>query len=404
MGSTSGSMTSSSGTETSDATSTASTGESSTETTAAGGCGDGALDPGESCDDGNSLDGDGCNQDCRPSGELLWEVVVEGSGAVRSLSVLSEPGIIVGGALGLGWIARYSMDGAEEWSQAYSSTMVLGVAATDSSIFAGGAINAEDGRDVWCARTDGSGDLIWEQTFASGQGDDYATRVAALDDGGAICTALVGGDSKVGSYRTERLSSAGEALWTATTPFFGNTLYAVGGGLAVAEGEVIVGGSMIGGMGSAEFLVAYAADTGAQRWVSELPYNGRIVGIAATPGAIYVASHAAEALSVRRLGPGGVGTQWSSDACTGSAGRDLVVDAAGDVVVIGDGPGGKGKNIRLCRFSADGALRWGKDIEGGYGDDLGFAVAIAPSGQIVAGGSMTGETTVRSPWLALFSP
>jgi cysteine-rich repeat protein len=35
-------------------------------------CGDGLVDPGETCDDANSTDGDGCNVDCRPSGELSW--------------------------------------------------------------------------------------------------------------------------------------------------------------------------------------------------------------------------------------------------------------------------------------------------------------------------------------------
>lgn len=410
VGSTSGSSTSEAttaapGTETSDSTSDAPTGASSTETTAAGGCGDGVLDPGEGCDDGNSVDGDGCNQDCQPSGESVWQVVMEGSGVVRSVSMLAAPAIIVGGARGLGWIGRFSMEGAEEWSQAYSSTMVLSIAATESSIFAGGAVNTEDGRDVWCARTDGSGEQIWEQSFASGQGDDYATRVAALADGGAICTALVGGDSKNASHRTLRLTSAGEALWTATTPYFGNTLYAVGGGMAVADGAVIVGGTMVGGMGSSELLVAYSLDSGAEKWASELPMSGRILGIATTPRAIYVASSGADGLAARRIAARGAGVEWSSDACTGSVGRDLAVDSlTGDVVVIGDGPGGKGSNIRLCRFSEEGALRWAKDIDGGYGDDLGFAVAIAPSGQIVAGGSMMSATMARSPWLALFTP
>jgi cysteine-rich repeat protein len=39
---------------------------------AAGRCGDGIVDENEACDDGNESDGDGCNVDCRPSGELLW--------------------------------------------------------------------------------------------------------------------------------------------------------------------------------------------------------------------------------------------------------------------------------------------------------------------------------------------
>jgi hypothetical protein len=49
-------------------------------------------------------------------------------------------------------------------------------------------------------------------------------------------------------------------------------------------------------------------------------------------------------------------------------------------------------------------LKWGKDIEGGEGLDLGYAVTIAPGGQIVAGGVMDGGASTLDAWLAVYSP
>lgn len=109
------------------------------------------------------------------------------------------------------------------------------------------------------------------------------------------------------------------------------------------------------------------------------------------------------ALAVRRVtGTGEV--VWSSAECGGSNARDVAVDSQGDIVVIGDGPGDKGRNIRLCKFAADGTLRWGKEIDGGVGDDLGYAVASDPADRVVAGGVMVNELNGRDAWLAVFSP
>ena len=106
---------------------------------------------------------------------------------------------------------------------------------------------------------------------------------------------------------------------------------------------------------------------------------------------------------VRRVSTGGP-IVWSSDECTGDIGRDIAVDSQGDIVVIGDGPAPGGRNIRLCKFSADGALRWGKDIDGGFGDDLGYTVAVDAADRIVAGGRMLIAMDNGDGWLAVFSP
>ncbi len=62
-------------------------------------------------------------------------------------------------------------------------------------------------------------------------------------------------------------------------------------------------------------------------------------------------------------------------------------------------------NIRLCKFSAEGELRWGKDLDSGLGDDRGLSVAILPDDRIVASGHMWGGEEERTDaWLAVFTP
>ena len=81
----------------------------------------------------------------------------------------------------------------------------------------------------------------------------------------------------------------------------------------------------------------------------------------------------------------------------------IAVDSHGDIVVIGYGKGQNLGNIRLCKFSPEGDLRWGKDIDGGA-DDAGYGVAIMADDRIVACGRMSTENANGDAWLAVFSP
>lgn len=107
-------------------------------------------------------------------------------------------------------------------------------------------------------------------------------------------------------------------------------------------------------------------------------------------------------LVVRRTSGAGVVTRSSFD-CSGWNGRDVAVDSQGDIVVIGDGPGSTGTDIRVCKFSPTGELRWGKDIDGGVGDDNGFTVAIGPMDRIFVGGSVQAQGDTDD-WLAVYAP
>lgn len=86
-------------------------------------CGDGLVDPGETCDDADAIDGNGCNADCRPSGELLWiaELAEDDDGGFfpHAVAVGSDDAVTIAGmetgAGGL-FVARWDAAGTQRFA------------------------------------------------------------------------------------------------------------------------------------------------------------------------------------------------------------------------------------------------------------------------------------------------
>jgi cysteine-rich repeat protein len=382
------------------------------ETTPAATCPDGNVDADEACDDGNSVNGDGCNNDCQPSGTQLSEYRVDESGSTQVFSIAADAdaSIVVGGrGTGLSrWVARFGPDLVPQWAKKYEEEvygLVRGVGLGDGVIYAAGSRSSDsDGHDLWVAGLSPDGALVWEDTLSGGMGDDWATQ-AAVVDGDLVVAGLALGDQ----IWTRRYGADGAIQWTATFPI-GNTynnIYPLGPGLTTTPEAIIVGWRSSKPMEqSPELLIAYPHGGGAPLWTVELPgTRGSINALAADPGGDLVLAtlHEFAALMVRRTTSAG-GVLWSSAECGGAVARDVAIDGQGDIVVIGDGPGGIGDNIRLCKFTVEGGLRWGRDIDGGFGDDLGYAVAIDPADRVVAGGAMADDQGKKDTWLAVFSP
>jgi hypothetical protein len=153
-------------------------------------------------------------------------------------------------------------------------------------------------------------------------------------------------------------------------------------------------------------LLAYPPGGGEPLWMVDLPTMGGVFGVASDPGGDFalVLQDLTEGFVVDRASSTGA-VLWSSTECVGELGNGTAIDSQGDIVVIGSGPGAVGQNIRLCKFSAEGQLRWGKDLDSGLGDDRGNAVAILPDDRIVVGGAMwSGEVERTDAWLAIFTP
>jgi len=140
-----------------------------------------------------------------PGGDEVWSVTVDGpeSGADwgGAIAVSDEGWLVVGGrhdfgdaGFGDAWIARYTIDGDEVWSQTVDGPGSGDDGVSGLAIDGGGAILAvghttnEDGdSDVWIRKHNGDGAEVWTRTIAGeGEGDDAASAVAVDGDGNVV--------------------------------------------------------------------------------------------------------------------------------------------------------------------------------------------------------------------------
>jgi len=65
-------------------------------------CGNGEMEADELCDDGDDIEGNGCNPDCRPSGTRLLDFTsgLEGPDHAQSVMLTDDGGVVVGGIAG----------------------------------------------------------------------------------------------------------------------------------------------------------------------------------------------------------------------------------------------------------------------------------------------------------------
>ncbi|MEZ4430117.1 MAG: hypothetical protein R3A51_20750 [Nannocystaceae bacterium] len=373
-------------------------------------CGDGDVDRGEGCDDGNDVNGDGCNNDCVESASQLWEFRSDEGGAFYSVAVAEDGTIFAGGSKDLGrWFARFSADGALEADAFYPSAgsleIILDLAVTPEAVYAVGDVTAElDFRDLWLAQLDYDGAIVWEDVHDSGFGPDWGNRVALTDDGGIIVAGRASvEDATVGTI-TRRFDLDGALEWSEeTAPGVGQDTFSLGPGLALAGGDVVVGTSLAVDDGYPGYLVTYSAQGGAPLSTQEYTEDVFIMGLAADPsGDLLSIGSVAQSFVVHRRTSDGQPV-WTSDACLGSTGRDIVIDSQGDIVVVGYGEGQNNTNVRLCKLTPEGALRWGLDIDGGVGDDLAYSLAIAEGDVILVAGGLRGDGQTDA-WLAAYAP
>lgn len=379
-------------------------------TTLQASCGDGAVGADETCDDGNGVNGDGCNVDCRPSAEMLWDyrsglpnddlffnVAVNADGSIFAGGVQPNPSFDR-------WLSRFADDGDIVWSRTYPESgfdYVIDVAVSDR-IYAAGSTKMGSNRRAWIAGLSLDGEASWSDEVISDYGDAYASSVATTPEGDAVFTGLATGEDGQAELWTRRYGADGMMQWTQSQVISDKPMHPLGPAVTAASDQIVVGYYTAAPL--SEMLLSYSP-IGGDPLFKALPTNeSQILGIARdAPGNILTAGReAGSGLIVRRFASDAK-LLWSNKECEGSAAHSIAVDSQGDVVVIGYGPGQNLGNIRLCKYSAEGTLRWGKDIDGG-GEDAGYGVAIMPNDRIVACGHMWTENAGYDAWLAVFAP
>jgi hypothetical protein len=307
------------------------------------------------------------------------------------------------------WIAEFQ-DGGVVASTTYDRGLREGafaVAILDSAMFVAGTTKPVDTRNAWTAKLDLNGTILWEDEFESEFGDTYLRNLAVAPGGDVVVVGVGAEEGGLATTWTRRYGASGEIQWTHEIPVQDKLDFAIGPGVTATAEQVVVGFFRAPVPGKRQaLLLAYPPGGGAPTWMLDLPTSGTVYSIASGPeGALFMAIEdwSGAFLVDRATSTGQV--QWTTEACTGYSAAAAAIDSQGDIVAIGFGAGAIGLNIRLCKFTAEGLFRWGKDLDGGLGDDYGTAVAILPDDRIVAAGRMWGGAEGRSDaWLAVFTP
>ena len=277
-----------------------------------------------------------------------------------------------------------------------TSTKCLAVDAAGNSFLAGRSGNGAND-DFRTLKYDPAGNLRWARTFDSG-GDDRAYALA-LDGAGNV---YVTGSSQ-GNYRTLKYAPDGSLAWSASYDGGGDDrAYAV-----VADGA---GGAYVTGQaGSGAVTVAYDA-AGSQRWVAPLG-TGSGVALARGPGNTLLVAATVRPSSYKVIvtakydAAGSQLWQRTAGSLESSYARDLAVDPAGNVYVVGGSDDYFDEveylDFRALKYDAAGNLQWSRLWGGFVTDESAAALALDGAGAVyVTGISYTPGTTLPA-WQTL---
>jgi len=401
-------------------------------------CGDGFVHGGvEACDDGNTVDGDGCNADCEPSGQLNWSVTVDYEGALdvgRSVAIdpSGEIAVAGGGSTENGvdaLVARYTPSGELLWSQTFDGAAggddvawAVDFAADGAVVVGGHHTELYDGKadvDGWLARLDAtSGEPLWSAYVGGSDaaGTDQIRGVAVDVDGtiaisGFVSNSGSGMDAMVGRYTADGTlswSNAFDGGGSEDDRFFD---------LKLGEGGDLV---VCGDRSSAEGVDAWimtVSNNGAILW--EQVFGGKGLGSVAPgcasndSGTVYVTvrEHDGDAVTHWLLIYNARGEMTLSQSFGEGGGVEygqaIVPGNDGDLVLVGaESAVGEGTNLMVRKHKSSATLAWDLSIAGaGMFDDVGYDVAIGPSGEIVVTGVVAKTLpTDGALWLGRITP
>jgi hypothetical protein len=235
-----------------------------------------------------------------PSGNLIWQKALGGSGQDEAINIqnTSDSGFIVCGLThsndgqvsgnhGLDdfWVVKLNQSGSLQWQKAYGGSnrdAAYSIKQTgDGGYFITGYTQSFDGQvtgnhgqyDIWVVRINATGDLEWQQCFG-GSGIEVAWEIQKIDDDNCI---LIGqtdsnGGQVTGNHGTQdywviRLNDTGNIVWKEC---FGGTGYEDGLSIAITiDGKYILAGQsdsndgqVSGNHGQFDFWIVKIADSG----------------------------------------------------------------------------------------------------------------------------------------------
>jgi hypothetical protein len=248
----------------------------------------------------------------------------------------------------------------------------------DKVDFGAGALESFGGQDVFIAKYDAAGKLLWAKQFG-GPGEDIGQAVATDSQGNIVVTGTFTDEAEFGSGKTfeskgrtdvfvARYSSDGEHLWSRRA---GGEVEDRGYAVAIDSKDSVIVTGYFGG------AVAFGGD----------PMES------AGQADIFVVKYAASSEHI---------WSWRIGGKVDDLGRAVAVDAQDNVVLAGDfhetiSLGGAEQvstgnaDILLAKFTSNGKYLWAKTF-GSYFHDFSVGVAVDGKGHIAITGAF--EQTV----------
>lgn len=312
-------------------------------------CGNGEVEAGEACDDGVNDGGyGGCAVDCSGLGPHCGDGVLNGA----------EPCDDGNDANGDGCNLDCGISGAAIWTRSFAgdpgfvdSATGVAVGAEDEIILAGSVGTAQSDSDVLLLAYDTDGSLLWNEVHAFG--DDSSAWGVALDGDGNIGIA---GEESSNQLVAAMFDPEGELLWS--------------------ELLADVGGADIGGQGAA------------------FDESGDLYVV----GQVYVGSYD---VAVRRYSETGT-LVWaeSYDGGLNDTGRGIAIAGDALFVVGGTFASASDSNGWIRRYDLDGSPDWTREFAGDdEASDQTWAVAVDPTGNVVATGFSSPDGVAAQAWL-----
>jgi cysteine-rich repeat protein len=400
-------------------------------------CGNGLVQPGEDCDDANDIDGDGCNSDCRASGQELLKVGYASPGDLRdrcySIAVDSEGNAAVIGHVtveGQGenlWVRRYDVDGKPGWTwvldgdahvdeEGWSIVALAG----DEWLVAGSVATLDALENAWVGRLNRDGILVWDAQWDGGEAYiDVARDVVLAPDGDVVVIGYATVDrNRETDLWFQRRSPDGQAVvWTQHRAGLEDNAQDRGHGLARVPGG-FVGVGVKQTIDSTRFWVEHLDEAGATVWADEGgpgDPNAVLTAVAATPaGHVLLAGWKAspagdEDMWLQERGPGGE-VLWDETVASPGGDADkanaIVVDERGGFVVGGEmGAGAGSTDAWIRRYAPDRSEVWTVSYSGPAGDrDTTWGLALAPDGAVWACGYESSPGTEWDIWVRHLTP
>jgi hypothetical protein len=170
---------------------------------------------------------------CLPFGALAGEVsVFDGAGSFSAVVAVPKIGFLVAGEAlveienaepgeapsGDGLAALVGFDGQVVWVRTYGGdgfdSFVAVAPAADGGAFLAGMSESfgQGGADAWVVRVGARGEEVWQRHLGGGD-EDFASGIAALDDGGCL-VAMRHSSDRGPEMRLVRLDNQGREVWS----------------------------------------------------------------------------------------------------------------------------------------------------------------------------------------------